>query len=440
VPAADLFGRPAVVELRNVTDDEEKAFVMALLLSQLFEVAEARQSDVHPAAQHPLQHITLIEEAHRLLRAPRTAVAAESADAQAKAVRLFTDLLAEMRAYGEGFVVADQIPSGLAPEVIKNSTVKIVHRLSAPDDRAVVSASMNLTDEQSRQLVRLGPGRAVVHDDSTDEALLVDVQATPMPGPGPARSGSGVRPDADHLRRNGACARCPRPCAFRAAEEATRSSDPARPFARRIAEALCSPDLDTAAVVEVWSAWSAAWRARRPDDHDMRAGPAYCQLSQLLHAELVALAEARCAAAGLAAVSPNESLRADRAARRAAEFCASTLGPEVPSSDALHTVHADIHRLLSGSPPVPRPGCAECTAPCRPLTSLATLPPATRATLLARATIPVPPETAARRLQAVLDDAPRSHVSAKEIGHCITTLAAAPLPAQDDAPRWRAER
>jgi hypothetical protein len=72
---------------------------------------------------------------------------------------MFADLLAEVRAYGEGLVIAEQIPAKLILDVIKNTAVKVVHRLPAADDREAVGATMNLTPDQSAYLVTLVPVR-----------------------------------------------------------------------------------------------------------------------------------------------------------------------------------------------------------------------------------------------------------------------------------------
>ena len=72
---------------------------------------------------------------------------------------MFAGLLAEIRAYGEGLIIAEQIPAKLIPDVIKNTAVKIVHRLPARDDREAVGATMNLSPAQSPYLVTLRPGR-----------------------------------------------------------------------------------------------------------------------------------------------------------------------------------------------------------------------------------------------------------------------------------------
>jgi hypothetical protein len=109
----------------------------------------------------------VFEEAHRLLRRPegRGGVAAH-------AVELFAGLLAEIRAYGEGIIIAEQIPARLIPDVIKNTAIKIVHRLPAADDRDAVGATMNLSPAQSRYLVTLVPGEAAVATDGMDQPLL----------------------------------------------------------------------------------------------------------------------------------------------------------------------------------------------------------------------------------------------------------------------------
>jgi uncharacterized protein len=111
----------------------------------------------------------VIEEAHRLLRA---APPGEGQGTAAHAVETFAGLLAEIRAYGEGLVIAEQIPAKLIPDVIKNTAVKIVHRLPAADDREAVGTTMNITGDQSRYLVTLTPGEAAVFTDGMDYPLL----------------------------------------------------------------------------------------------------------------------------------------------------------------------------------------------------------------------------------------------------------------------------
>ncbi len=110
----------------------------------------------------------VIEEAHRLLRAGREG-------AGAHAVELFASLLAEIRAYGEGLVIAEQIPAKLVSDVVKNTALKVMHRLPAHDDRELVGATMNLDAEQSRQVVAFSPGIAAVFADGMDRPVRIRV-------------------------------------------------------------------------------------------------------------------------------------------------------------------------------------------------------------------------------------------------------------------------
>jgi hypothetical protein len=131
-----------------------------------------------------LRHVIVIEEAHRLLRAGR------EGRASVHAVELFASMLAEIRAYGEGLVIAEQIPAKLLPDAVKNTALKVVHRLPARDDRDLVGAAMNLDEDQSRQVVSLAPGVAAVFADGMDRPVRVRVpfggdREHARPGPPP---------------------------------------------------------------------------------------------------------------------------------------------------------------------------------------------------------------------------------------------------------------
>jgi DNA helicase HerA-like ATPase len=163
----ELLDRNVVLEIEDAGDDHDKAFLIGIVLIRLVEHLRLRARAEGPVAPR-LRHLTVIEEAHRLLRQPSA-----GASASGRAVEMFADLLAEVRAYGEGLIVAEQIPAKLVPDVIKNTAVKIVHRLPALDDREAVGATMNLTGAQSDYLVTLTPGEAAVFTDGMDYPLLV---------------------------------------------------------------------------------------------------------------------------------------------------------------------------------------------------------------------------------------------------------------------------
>jgi uncharacterized protein len=165
---ARLLDRNVVFEIEDAGDDRDKAFLMGTVLIRLTEHLRLRHRAEPPAAPR-LRHLTVLEEAHRLLRQPPQGTGAGPA---AQAVEMFADLLAEVRAYGEGLIIAEQIPAKLIPDVIKNTAVKIVHRLPAADDRDTVGATMNLTGPQSQYLVTLTPGEAAVFTDGMDYPIL----------------------------------------------------------------------------------------------------------------------------------------------------------------------------------------------------------------------------------------------------------------------------
>lgn len=163
-----LLQRNVVFEIENVGDDNDKAFFIGTVLLRIVELLRLR----HVGDASGLRHVLVLEEAHRLLRR------AEPGTPAAHAVETFGDLLAEIRAYGEGIVVAEQIPSKIIEDVVKNSALKIVHRLPSADDRAFVGATMNLDEQQSAMVVALPPGRGAVHADGMDRPILVAVDAS----------------------------------------------------------------------------------------------------------------------------------------------------------------------------------------------------------------------------------------------------------------------
>jgi DNA helicase HerA-like ATPase len=168
-----LLRTNVVFEIEDVGDDSDKAFLMGTVLIRLAEHLRMahRAGPPGPGVRAGLRHLTVIEEAHRLLRRPDGS-AGGSGGAAAHAVELFAGLLAEIRAYGEGLIIAEQIPDRLVPDVIKNTAVKITHRLPAADDRDAVGATMNMTTAQNRFLVTLKPGEAAVFTDGMDFPLL----------------------------------------------------------------------------------------------------------------------------------------------------------------------------------------------------------------------------------------------------------------------------
>lgn len=177
-PWAEIFDQPAVINLAQLGDDADRAFAMAILLQFLYEYRQA-QAESAAATDSRLRHLTVVEEAHRVLL--RTASGGlEQANPQAKVADLFANILSEIRAYGEGLLIVDQVPARLVPDAIKNTNLKIVHRLVASDDRDAMGGCMTLTPDQTALINRLRAGQAIVFGDQDDMAAWVQVTLDPV--------------------------------------------------------------------------------------------------------------------------------------------------------------------------------------------------------------------------------------------------------------------
>lgn len=181
-----LFEKPTIIELSSIADDEEKAFLMGLLLNRLYQYREEEQGkeerekkerkEEQRDAQGKLKHLCVIEEAHRLL--PNiSSQKGEEANAKGKAVETFTNLLAEIRSYGQGLIIADQIASKLHPDVVKNTNIKILQRTMDKEDREIVGNAINLTQNQILDIAELKTGEAIVHNKDIHQAFMVKIDA-----------------------------------------------------------------------------------------------------------------------------------------------------------------------------------------------------------------------------------------------------------------------
>ncbi len=178
-PWADLFDRPVVINLQQMGDDADKCFTMALLMNFMYEYRQAQHESAGSPESSALRHLAIIEEAHRILRAAH--FVADSANPQVKMGEMFADILAEMRAYGQGMAIIDQVPSKLVPDALKNTNLKIVHRLVAADDCQAMAGAMALTEDQARVIARLKIGQAIVCGIQDDTASWVKIFPTPLP-------------------------------------------------------------------------------------------------------------------------------------------------------------------------------------------------------------------------------------------------------------------
>lgn len=161
-----LLDKKVILELEELRSPEDKALFMGLILSRLTILVRERYKK-----NQSFRHLTLVEEAHRLL----SKVDYGDSGAKKSSVEMFSDMLAEVRKYGEGLIIADQIPNKMAVEVLKNTNTKIIHRIFARDDKDVVGDTMMMEDDQKMFLSNLGVGEAVVFSENTDEPIRVKI-------------------------------------------------------------------------------------------------------------------------------------------------------------------------------------------------------------------------------------------------------------------------
>lgn len=162
----EILDKKVVIELEDLRDEQDKCLMMGLLIGRVAEAVKQRHK-----IDHNFRHITLLEEAHRLLSKPQSG----EDSSKRLGVELFANLLAEVRKYGEGLIIADQIPNKLTPEVLKNTNTKIIHRLFAADDRHAIGDTVGLNDEQKEFLTLLNAGEAIVYSAGWHEAVRVQV-------------------------------------------------------------------------------------------------------------------------------------------------------------------------------------------------------------------------------------------------------------------------
>ncbi|MFH1675827.1 MAG: hypothetical protein ABIC40_02295, partial [bacterium] len=170
VPFDSLLEKPTILEVSHIGSDDEKAFLIGLVLMRLYEERELGGESAN------LKHVTVIEEAHRLLTKTSTDTSsAEEANMKGKSVETFCNILSEIRAYGEGIMVAEQIPAKLAQDVLKNTNLKIMHRVVAGDDRELMGMMMNLSETQQFAVTSLKRGEAATFAEGLETPALVKV-------------------------------------------------------------------------------------------------------------------------------------------------------------------------------------------------------------------------------------------------------------------------
>lgn len=166
-----LFDENTIVDLSRVGSSETKSLIMGVLVMKLNEHRIAKSSGMNLK----LRHITVLEEAHNLLRRTSMSQSAESSNVAGKSVEMISNSIAEMRTYGEGFIIVDQSPTAVDISAIKNTNTKIVMRLPERNDFETIGNAFSLTEEQIREIARLRRGTAIVSQTGWLEPVMVSI-------------------------------------------------------------------------------------------------------------------------------------------------------------------------------------------------------------------------------------------------------------------------
>lgn len=191
-----LYDQNAIIDLHHIGSTETRSLLMAMLVLGL---NEWRMSTNDDDMDLPLQHVTIIEEAHNILPRVSKHQSQEGANVLGKSVEMIADVMSRIRTYGEGFIIVDQSPSAIDESAIRNTNTKIVMNLPDGEDCLIAGRAMSLTkDKQISKLSRLATGEAVVWQRGWNEAVLALVDE--MSDRVPLKAGDNVSYVKESLR------------------------------------------------------------------------------------------------------------------------------------------------------------------------------------------------------------------------------------------------
>ena len=167
-----LFDKNVIIDLSRIGSMETKSLIMGILIMRLSEHRMANAKGMN----EKLKHITVLEEAHNILKRTSTEQNQENPSVAGKSVEMISNAIAEMRTFGEGFVIVDQSPSAVDISAIRNTNTKIIMRLPDEMDRRLAGKAAGLKDEQLDEIAKLPKGVAVVYQNDWVEPVLCKIE------------------------------------------------------------------------------------------------------------------------------------------------------------------------------------------------------------------------------------------------------------------------
>lgn len=151
--------RPVVIELEAMGSGPANFLTLMLstLIRETLKVNPLKRKD---GSKKP-RHVIFFEEAHNLIGPKAEKEAGENANPKIAATAFVVKMLAEVRALNEAIIIADQLPTAMAPEVIKNTSLKLGHRMTSQDDRQLLGSTMSADEVQLERMATFTTGRTL---------------------------------------------------------------------------------------------------------------------------------------------------------------------------------------------------------------------------------------------------------------------------------------
>lgn len=166
-----LFDENVIVDLSRIGSQETKSLIMGILIMRLNEY-RANSGIEHNSR---LRHITILEEAHNILKRCSQEQSMEGSNVAGKSVEMISNAIAEMRTYGEGFIIVDQSPGAVDVSAIRNTNTKIIMRLPEENDRKIAGKASAMKDNQIDEIAKLPTGVAVVYQNDWEAPVLCKI-------------------------------------------------------------------------------------------------------------------------------------------------------------------------------------------------------------------------------------------------------------------------
>ena len=170
-----LATHPVIIEMDEISDPDDKAVLASLILDRMRANARLKGS-----SEGKLRHVTVLEEAHRLLTRYSPQGASDGDNPRAAGVEAFCNAIAELRSVGEGFILSSQSPSRLAAAAVDNCGTRILHRIESSADRDSILADFDANQVEREAAARLSVGEAIARWPDLDEPEFINV----VPGDG----------------------------------------------------------------------------------------------------------------------------------------------------------------------------------------------------------------------------------------------------------------